>query len=71
MYPPEYKEYKENHDFSFGALIWNASKTYNDIKFCKDAKTIIIVDKMTKLLNIWTARFRLSSNISLDIKYFL
>ena len=27
-----------NHDFSFGALIWKASKTYNDLKFCKELK---------------------------------
>ena len=28
----------------FVALIWKASKTYNDIKFCKEAKTLIVVD---------------------------
>ena len=31
--------------FLFWALIWKASKTMNDIKFCKEAKTIIVVDK--------------------------
>ena len=30
--------------FSLNPLIWNISKTYNDIKFCKEAKTIIVVD---------------------------
>ena len=31
------------HDFSFRALIWKESKTYDDIKFCKEAKMIIVV----------------------------
>ena len=29
---------------SFWALIWNASRTYNDIKFCREAKAIIVVN---------------------------
>ena len=34
----------------FCALIWNATKPNNDITFCKDAQTIIIVDIwLTKL----------------------
>ena len=38
--PHEHKDiFSENQDYSFGALIW---KTY-DIKFCKEAKTIIVV----------------------------
>ena len=32
-------------DFSFGASIWKAPKTYNDIKFWKEPKTIIVFDK--------------------------
>ena len=36
--------FPSNYDNSFGALIGKASKTFNDMKFCKKAKTIIIVD---------------------------
>ena len=42
--PMYVKDIFKNHDYSFGVLIWKASKTYNDIKFCKEAKTIIVVD---------------------------
>ena len=31
-------------DYSFGALNWKASKTSDHIIFCKEAKTIIVVD---------------------------
>ena len=34
-----------SHDFSFGALVLMAPKTYNDLKFCKEAIMIIVVDK--------------------------
>ena len=34
-----------NPDFSFEALIWRAPKTYKDVKFCKEPKTIIVVDE--------------------------
>ena len=30
--------------YSFGTLIWKVSKTYSDMKFCKEAKTIIVVE---------------------------
>ena len=33
-----------NHDFPFGTLIWKASMTYKDTKFCKELKAIIVVD---------------------------
>ena len=45
LYPNEHKDITPyNHDCSIGALIWKASKTYNDVRFCKEAKTIIFVD---------------------------
>ena len=45
MYPLEYKDiFPKKHDNLLGALIWKASKTYNDIKFCNEAKTAIVVD---------------------------
>ena len=37
-----------NHDFSFWTLIWKASRTYNDRKFCKEPNTIIVFDKWFK-----------------------
>ena len=40
-----------NRDFSFEALIWKASKTYNGIESCKEAKTIIVVGKWLHSLN--------------------
>ena len=50
MYPHEHKDIiPKNHDCTFGALIWNTTKTYNDIKICKEAKTIIVVDIWLKL----------------------
>ena len=46
MNPPLYCDiFPRNHDFSFVASIGKAPKTYNDIKFCKEPKTIIVVDK--------------------------
>ena len=33
-------------------MIWKASKTYNDIKFCKEAKTITVVDVKTKMQSL-------------------
>ena len=33
-------------------LIWKVSKTYNDIKFCKEAKTIIVVDMWLNSLRV-------------------
>ena len=45
MYPLEYNDtFPQNHDYSFGALIWKGSKTNDDIKCCTEAKTIIIVN---------------------------
>ena len=32
------------------ALNWKTSKTYSNIKFCKEGKTIIVVDKRLKSL---------------------
>ena len=33
-------------------LIWKALKTYNDIRFCKEAKTIIVVDVWLNSLSL-------------------
>ena len=41
-----------DHDYSFGALIRKASKTYNDKELCKEAKTVIVVDKWLNCLNL-------------------
>ena len=46
------------YDYSFGALIWKASKTYNSVKFCTEAKTIIVVNMyMVKLFKVSSFRF--------------
>ena len=45
VYPPENEDiFPYNSYYSFGAVIWKASKTCNNIKFCKEAKRIIVVD---------------------------
>ena len=45
MHPFEYNDiFPYDHDFSFEVLIWKASKTYNEVRFYQDAKTIIFVD---------------------------
>ena len=46
MCPHEFKNiFPYNHDYSFRALIWNGTRTYDDMKFCREAKSIIGVDK--------------------------
>ena len=65
MYPPWYKDiFPWNHDYSFVALNWKASKTYNYIKFCKEAKTIIVVD-------IWWNSQKLSGLDFYDLNYWI
>ena len=44
MNPHEYKNIHDIHDSSFRALIGNASRSYNDIKSCREAKAVIVVD---------------------------
>ena len=48
MYPQTHKdiflEIMITFFFGGGLLIWNASKSYNDVKFCQEAKTIIVVN---------------------------
>ena len=48
MYPQTHKDIflEIMITFFFGGelLIWNASKSYNDVKFCQEAKTIIVVN---------------------------
>ena len=45
VYPHEHKDiFPDNHDYSFGALIWRSSQLNNDITFLKEPKTIIIID---------------------------
>ena len=44
-YQQEHKDiFPENHDYSVLTLILKPSKTYIDRKFCKEAKTIMVVD---------------------------
>ena len=63
-----------NHDFSFGASIRKAPKTYNDIKFSKKPKTIIVVDKWFNSLMVaftdWNffQKFRASCKAKKTIK---
>ena len=60
MYPPLYYDiFQQNHDFSFVASIWKAPKTYNDIKFCKEPKSIIVVDKWLNSLRYMQACYQL------------
>ena len=33
-------------------MIWKASKTYNDVEFCKEPKTIIVVDEWFNSLSM-------------------
>ena len=43
-----------NHNHSFGALIWNVTRTNNDIKYCREAKVMIIgVDISLNSLNLF------------------
>ena len=51
--------------------IWKASNTYNDIEFCKEAKTIIIVDIWSnslihQILDVYIYNIRFKKKVDLS-----
>ena len=52
MFPPLYIKISfRKIIISLLASIWKAPKTFNDKKFCKEPKTIIIVDQWLRIID--------------------
>ena len=62
--PAQHKHiFPENHDYSFGVLIWKATNIYKDVKFCKDAKRSIFVELSIKAKPPLQKRYRCSFDL--------
>ena len=72
MCKTKYGCFPQNHDNSFGALIWKASKIYNDIKLCKESKTITVVDIwLNSLMNLsFSPPFCVSVKVDIKMYFF-